>query len=156
MVRGHEYTVGLSVGVTTSGSWHEHADEVLREANQALLYAKKRGRARIEIYNPRLDRSATVADLKLERSLRAAIADRDGFIPYFQPVMSLTDDDGFIGYEALVRWMHPTRGPARPGPVPAPGRRDRADRPARLDDARARVATRCASCASTTSPAGSP
>ena len=110
-VRGHEHTVGLSVGVTTSGAWHEHADEVLREANQALLYAKKRGRARVEIYNPRLDRSATVADLKLERSLRSAIADRNGFIPYFQPVMSLTDDEGaFVGYEALVRWMHPTRG----------------------------------------------
>jgi diguanylate cyclase (GGDEF)-like protein/PAS domain S-box-containing protein len=113
-VRGHEHTVGLSVGITTSGAWHEHADEVLREANQALLYAKKRGRARVEIYNPRLDRSATVADLKLERSLRTAIADRDGFIPYFQPVMSLTDDEGFVGYEALVRWMHPTRGLLEP------------------------------------------
>ncbi len=110
LIRGHEHAVGVSVGVTTSGAWHEHADEVLREAHQALLYAKKRGRARVEIYNPRLDRSATVADLKLERSLRAAIADRTGFIPYFQPVLSLTDDEGFVGYEALVRWQHPTRG----------------------------------------------
>ena len=110
VVRGHEHTVGLSVGVTTSGTWHEHADELLREANQALLHAKKRGRARVEIYNPRLDRSATVADLQLERSLRAALAERDDFIPHFQPVMSLTDDDTIVGYEALVRWMHPTRG----------------------------------------------
>jgi diguanylate cyclase (GGDEF)-like protein/PAS domain S-box-containing protein len=112
-VRGHEHTVSLSIGVTVSGPWHTHADEVLREAGQALLRAKRRGRSRVEVYDARQDRSATVADLELERALRSALSDGRGLIPYFQPIVSLIDD-ATVGYEALVRWEHPELGTLDP------------------------------------------
>ena len=112
-VRGHDYTVSLSIGVTVSTNWHAHPDQLLREADQAVLRAKRRGRSRVEIYDPRQDRSATVADLELEQSLRSALAEGTGLVPYFQPIISLINDAP-VGYEALVRWDHPTRGTLDP------------------------------------------
>jgi len=62
-LRGYQHTVSLSVGVTVSSPRHAHADEVLRDADQALRRAKRQGRARVEFYDPTQDRPATVADL---------------------------------------------------------------------------------------------
>ena len=112
-VRGHEHTVSISIGVTISGPWHTHADEVLREADQALLRAKRQGRSRVEVYDPGQDRPATVEDLELERALRSALTGGCGLVPYFQPILSLISD-ATVGYEALVRWEHPERGTLDP------------------------------------------
>jgi diguanylate cyclase (GGDEF)-like protein/PAS domain S-box-containing protein len=109
LIRGHQHTVSLSVGVAVSRQSHRHADEVLREADQAMLRAKRHGRARVEIYDPTQDKPATVADLELEQSLRSALADSRGLLPYFQPIVSLKDN-AIAGYEALIRWQHPERG----------------------------------------------
>jgi diguanylate cyclase (GGDEF)-like protein/PAS domain S-box-containing protein len=108
-VRGHDHTLGLSVGITVGSFGHQHPDEILREADQALLRAKRRGRARVELYDPCLDHPATVDDLELERALRDALASGDGLIPYFQPIISLVDGRT-VGYESLIRWQHPTLG----------------------------------------------
>ena len=47
-----------------------------------------------------------VADAHDPRMLRGAVR-RDEFVPYFQPVVDLRTDR-VVGYEALVRWTHPT------------------------------------------------
>jgi diguanylate cyclase (GGDEF)-like protein/PAS domain S-box-containing protein len=112
-LRGYRHTVSISIGVTVSSPRHAHADEVLRDADQALWRAKRQGRARAELYDPTQDRPATVADLELEHALRAALASGDGLVPYFQPIVSL-DTNAPVGYEALVRWMHPDRGLLEP------------------------------------------
>jgi diguanylate cyclase (GGDEF)-like protein/PAS domain S-box-containing protein len=108
-IRGHQHTVTVSVGVAVSGPGHAHPDEVLREADQALLRAKRQGRARVEVYDPDQDRPATVDDLELESTLRAALTSGEGLLPYFQPILGL-DTDTTVGYESLVRWQHPERG----------------------------------------------
>ena len=108
-LRGYQHTVSVSVGVTVFGSRHAHADEVLRDAEQAVLRAKRHGRARVEVYDPTQDKPATVDDLELEHDLRSALADGDGLLPYFQPIVSL-ETDSPVGYEALIRWAHPQRG----------------------------------------------
>ena len=106
----YEHTASVSVGATLSRPWHQDAEKVLLDADQALLQAKRLGRARIEIYDPRQDTSATVEDLELERALRDALTwGGRGLIPYFQPIIDLSDD-AVVGYEALVRWVHPARG----------------------------------------------
>lgn len=108
--RDYEYTASVSVGATLSTPWYQDAEKVLLDADQALLQAKRLGRARVEIYDPRQDTSATVEDLELERALREALMrGGHGLIPYFQPIIDLSDD-AVVGYEALVRWMHPVRG----------------------------------------------
>lgn len=108
-VRGHLHTMGASIGLTVGTSAHAHPDEVLREADMALLRAKRRGRARVEVYDPTQDKPATLQDLELERSLRVALSEDRGLIPYFQPIIDLSDNIP-VGYEALIRWRHPEHG----------------------------------------------
>jgi diguanylate cyclase (GGDEF)-like protein/PAS domain S-box-containing protein len=112
-LRGYQHTVSISVGITVSSPRHAHADEVLRDADQALRRAKRHGRARVEFYDPTQDRPATVADLELEYALRAALAGDGGLVPYFQPIVSL-ETNAPVGYEALVRWQHPEKGLLEP------------------------------------------
>jgi diguanylate cyclase (GGDEF)-like protein/PAS domain S-box-containing protein len=109
VIRGHLHTASLSIGITVSGPGHDHPDEVLREADLALLRAKRRGRARIEMYDPTQDKPVTLHELELEHSLRSALTDNRGLVPYFQPIVSLLDNTA-VGYEALVRWQHPEQG----------------------------------------------
>jgi diguanylate cyclase (GGDEF)-like protein/PAS domain S-box-containing protein len=109
LIRGHRHTVSLSVGVTISQPWHQHADEVLREADQAMLRAKRHGRSRVEVYDPTQDKPATVEDLELENALRTAVTEGRGLLPYFQPIIELKNNNT-VGYEALIRWQHPTKG----------------------------------------------
>ena len=109
LVRGHEHTISASVGVTTTRPGHSHADEVLREADQAMLRAKRHGRARVEFYDPEQDRPATVEDLELEHALRVALVEDRGLLPYYQPIIDLVDNR-IAGYEALVRWKHARLG----------------------------------------------
>jgi diguanylate cyclase (GGDEF)-like protein/PAS domain S-box-containing protein len=112
-IRGHRHTVSVSIGVTVSGPWHEHPDEVLRQADQALLRAKRHGRSRVEVYDPTQDKLATVEDLELEQALRGALGEGHGLLPFFQPIVNL-DDNTPVGYEALIRWNHPQRGLLEP------------------------------------------
>src|SRR4029079_14748309 len=51
--------------------------------------------------------------LDLESDLRRAIA-RGEFVPFFQPILRLSNRRT-VGYEALLRWRHPTRGLIEPG-----------------------------------------
>jgi diguanylate cyclase (GGDEF)-like protein/PAS domain S-box-containing protein len=113
LIRGHRHTASLSVGVTVSQAWHQHADEVLREADQAMLRAKRHGRSRVEVYDPAQDKPATVEDLELENDLRTALADGRGLLPYFQPIIDLSSN-ATVGYEALIRWHHPQKGILNP------------------------------------------
>jgi diguanylate cyclase (GGDEF)-like protein/PAS domain S-box-containing protein len=113
LIRGHRHTVSLSVGVTVSQPWHQHADEVLREADQAMLRAKRHGRSRVELYDPTQDKPATVEDLDLENALRTALTDGRGLLPYFQPIIDLSLGET-VGYEALIRWQHPEQGLLNP------------------------------------------
>lgn len=112
-VRGHRHTASVSIGITIGGALHTHPDEVLREADLALLRAKRRGRTRIEVYDPTQDKPTTLHDLELEHSLRTALAENRGLIPYFQPIVSLVDNTP-VGYESLVRWQHDQDGLLHP------------------------------------------
>ena len=109
VVRGHLHTASLSIGITVGGAGYDHPDEVLREADLALLRAKRRGRARVEMYDPTQDKPVTVHELELEHSLRSALAEGRGLVPYFQPIVGLLDNVA-VGYEALVRWEHAEQG----------------------------------------------
>jgi EAL domain-containing protein (putative c-di-GMP-specific phosphodiesterase class I) len=78
-----------------------------------MLRAKGRGRGRIEVYDPAQDSPATVADLQLEGELRSTLDNRTGLVPFFQPIVQLSDL-AVVGHEGLVRWQHPQRGLVAP------------------------------------------
>jgi EAL domain-containing protein (putative c-di-GMP-specific phosphodiesterase class I) len=72
-----------------------------------MYRAKENGRDRAELFDRQL-REHVVARLDTERELRGAL-ERGGLAVYYQPVISLPDG-GFAGFEALLRWEHPSRG----------------------------------------------
>ena len=110
-VLGHEMFVTGSIGITLSSSSYASADEILRDADTAMYRAKAKGGGRCEIFGPSMH-SQAVLRLQTEMDLRRAI-DRDEFFLAYHPVVSLTTGE-VHGFEALLRWQHPTRGLVMP------------------------------------------
>ena len=87
------------------------ADRLLRDAGLAVQHAKQRGRDRVELFASGMDASAR-RRLVVEAELYGAIA-RDELAVVYQPIVTI-DGRELIGFEALVRWDHPTRGRLAP------------------------------------------
>ena len=104
---GKEVFTSTSIGIAISSSRYRRAEELLRDADVAMYRAKDEGRHRFAVFDEHLHNRAMQL-LELESDLRHALA-RHEFIPYFQPIVRLTDRV-IVGHEALLRWMHPTRG----------------------------------------------
>jgi EAL domain-containing protein (putative c-di-GMP-specific phosphodiesterase class I) len=77
-------------------------------ADMALLRAKRLGRARVERFDPTIDKIATREDLQLEDELRASVASGQ-LSAYYQPILTL-HDRRVVGHEALLRWNHQQHG----------------------------------------------
>jgi diguanylate cyclase (GGDEF)-like protein len=102
----------VSLGIAVHGDADDHPQHMLRSADLALYRAKEQGRARFQVFDPRMHEEA-VRRLRLETDLRRAL-ERDQFRVYYQPVVSL-DSGRIVAVEALVRWEHPERGLVPPG-----------------------------------------
>jgi diguanylate cyclase (GGDEF)-like protein/PAS domain S-box-containing protein len=104
---GHDIVVTASIGIVLSASGQGRPDDLLRNADVAMYRAKEEGRSRYVVFDPSMNASV-LERLKLEADLRQAIA-RGELRVYYQPTVDLAT--GLVtGMEALVRWMHPTRG----------------------------------------------
>ena len=100
-----------SIGIALAPNDAEFADHLLRCADMALYSAKAGGRGVIVAYNN--DIAALITERQtLETDLRAAI-DSDELTMAYQPIASLKTGE-ICGYEALMRWTHPTRGSIGP------------------------------------------
>lgn len=110
-VRGHQLSVGASVGIAFGPSDAATVDDLLRAADLALYRAKADGRGVARIYAPQLRADAEERSL-IESGLRAALRD-GGFHLVFQPIIDLAQEE-IRGFEALLRWTHPTLGPVPP------------------------------------------
>src|SRR5215213_5788893 len=97
----------VSTGIALNSPAQEHSADLLRHADLAMYRAKRRGKARYEVFEPSMDAKA-VERLILETGLRRALV-RQQFRVYYQPIVAL-DNDKVAGVEALVRWEHPQRG----------------------------------------------
>ena len=110
-IHGRIIFATVSIGVALGDSAGT-SNDLLRNADTAMYYAKTRGKARLEVFDEGM-RGRAVARLELESDLRNAI-DENHFVVYYQPEVSLTTGR-VVGYEALVRWNHPLRGMVMPG-----------------------------------------
>jgi diguanylate cyclase (GGDEF)-like protein/PAS domain S-box-containing protein len=97
----------VSTGIALNSSAQEQAADLLRHADLAMYRAKRRGRARYEVFEPSMD-AKVVERLMLETGLRRALV-RQQFRIYYQPIVAL-ENDKIAGVEALVRWQHPQQG----------------------------------------------
>jgi diguanylate cyclase (GGDEF)-like protein len=106
-VGGTELVFSTSIGIAIGDERYRRPDEILRDADTAMYRAKTLGRGRYEMFDESLNQAAS-DDLLLEDELRAALQ-QDQFEPHFQPIIRL-ETGQVVGYEALIRWNHPTRG----------------------------------------------
>lgn len=107
MLGGKEVFTSVSIGIALSNSAYEEPEDMLRDADTAMYRAKSMGKARYEVFDADM-RASVMARLQLETDLRGAL-EREEFRNYYQPIVSL-DSGQIVGFEALLRWQHPTRG----------------------------------------------
>jgi diguanylate cyclase (GGDEF)-like protein/PAS domain S-box-containing protein len=104
---GHQVRISASIGIALSAGLDVVPDEFLRNADIAMYRAKNRDRGRFEVFDSAMHERA-VHRLSLEQDLRPAMG-RDEFRLHYQPLVA-SSDRRLLGFEALVRWEHPTRG----------------------------------------------
>ena len=87
-------------------------EKILQDADTAMYQAKLRGRNSYQQFDSNMH-VAMLHRLTLENDLQRAL-EREEFVLHYQPIVSLTTQR-ISGFEALVRWQHPTRGMVSPG-----------------------------------------
>jgi diguanylate cyclase (GGDEF)-like protein len=106
-----EIRIGVSVGCAFGPIDGKSVDDLIQKADLALYQAKAQGRGiccffNSEMANEQEDR------MRIEQDLRTALATNQ-FRLLYQPLISATDQS-LLGFEALIRWHHPTRGVVSP------------------------------------------
>ncbi|MDI6772445.1 MAG: EAL domain-containing protein [bacterium] len=104
---GHEVFTTASIGIALPTADEEQPEELLRNADTAMYRAKTQGRRRYVLFE-RVMHDHVAALLRLETDLRRSI-ESGSFVVLYQPLVAL-DTGRIVGFEALVRWPHPTRG----------------------------------------------
>jgi diguanylate cyclase (GGDEF)-like protein len=110
-VDGREAIVGASIGVTMLNDIDFDPSSILRRADVAMYEAKSSGRGTVCFYDRSMDKEAE-ARRTLETDLRHAVT-TGGFDLNYQPLVNL-ETQLVVGFEALIRWNHPTRGQVSP------------------------------------------
>jgi len=107
---GHAFTLSASLGIAVAGA-EASAETLLRDADIAMYRSKAHGKARWTLYDDEM-RAAAMEQMELEVDLTVAI-ERGEFRLEFQPIVRL-ESEQIVGFEALVRWDHPSRGTIPP------------------------------------------
>jgi diguanylate cyclase (GGDEF)-like protein/PAS domain S-box-containing protein len=107
LLAGKEVYTSVSIGIAQSNPVYEGPDEMLRDADTAMYHAKSLGKGRYEVFDAKM-RANVMARLQLETDLRHAL-ERGEFRNFYQPIVNLASGE-IAGFEALLRWQHPTRG----------------------------------------------
>jgi diguanylate cyclase (GGDEF)-like protein len=110
VLNGHTINIGVSVGVALCGDLTQGRD-LLRNGDLALYEAKRAGRGRYRMFETGMD-DLLHERREMEIDLRRALALKQFELNY-QPFRDLTTG-AVIGFEALLRWNHPTKGSVPP------------------------------------------
>jgi diguanylate cyclase (GGDEF)-like protein len=108
----HDLHVTASIGVSVYPDDGLDAETLIKNADTAMYQAKEHGRRRFQFFEPEMNVRAVERQF-IEEGLRRALEQRE-FELHYQPVIDLTTG-AITGVEALLRWMHPTRGLIPPG-----------------------------------------
>jgi EAL domain-containing protein (putative c-di-GMP-specific phosphodiesterase class I) len=104
---GRDWFINASIGIAVARPGRATPDDLFREAEIALVQAKRAEGTRYTFFEPAMS-TATLERVELEDDLRRAIGGGELRLHY-QPLIDL-GSDRIVGLEALVRWQHPTRG----------------------------------------------
>ena len=113
-IGGIAFQVSASIGVTfyEPDTADEDADQLLRQADQAMYQAKLAGRNRFHVFDFAQDKSLRVHHEQIEQIKHALAADE--FVLFYQPKVNMRTGK-VVGAEALIRWQHPQKGLLPPG-----------------------------------------
>ncbi len=112
IIGGDAAHLTASIGIALNDGRYGRSDDLLRDADTAMYRAKKKGRARYEVFDEQMHHEA-VAFMRVEADLKRALYASE-FELFYQPIIDLSDGS-IAGSEALVRWNHPERGLVMPG-----------------------------------------
>ena len=110
-IEGHRVVIGASVGIAIGDPGRACADSMVRNSDLALYAAKGDGRGKHCFYEAAMHSEASDRQV-LENDLRQALERGELWVAY-QPIV-LAAGEEISGFEALVRWNHPVRGPIGP------------------------------------------
>jgi diguanylate cyclase (GGDEF)-like protein len=111
MLGGIEVHIGATIGIATAPQDGGSQAELTCGADLALYRAKGLGRGRYQFFEPCM-REIAQSNRELESDLRGALAGNQLTLAY-QPIVCARTSER-VGYEALLRWNHPTRGDIPP------------------------------------------
>jgi diguanylate cyclase (GGDEF)-like protein/PAS domain S-box-containing protein len=106
-VTGHDVHVTASIGISIYPADGRDADTLIKNADTAMYQAKENGRQRYRFFEPTMNARALERRF-VEEGLRDALK-REELTLHYQPKIDLKSRR-VAGAEALIRWMHPTRG----------------------------------------------
>jgi diguanylate cyclase (GGDEF)-like protein/PAS domain S-box-containing protein len=106
-----EVRLSFSVGITDFDSDLRDAETLLRDGEIAMYRAKRERDNHIAIFTPSMETEASDA-LRVNADLRRAL-ERNEFRLHYQPIVDASGGR-VAGFEALIRWVHPTRGVIAP------------------------------------------
>ncbi|HET6158487.1 MAG TPA: EAL domain-containing protein [Dongiaceae bacterium] len=97
----------LSIGMAQGSTHHIGADELIKDATAALNKARQSGAGHEAVFDPDMQRRARDR-LRIEADLHQALR-REELRVFWQPIVEL-GPNRLAGFEALLRWEHPSRG----------------------------------------------
>lgn len=102
---GQQFNIGVSIGIAFYPQDAQHADALIRYADDAMYLAKRRGRSGFSRFEAS---DNTIDSLSFEAEMRYALENHQ-LEMHYQAVFSCEDRTA-VGAEALIRWRHPVRG----------------------------------------------
>ena len=110
-VGGMTIDIGAAVGISMSPQHGDDTESLLRTADIAMYHAKRAGGGSHRFFEARMAAELEEAT-ELKHELRHAMVAGE-IVPYFQPLVRMSDS-AVVGFEALARWEHPTKGTLAP------------------------------------------
>jgi diguanylate cyclase (GGDEF)-like protein/PAS domain S-box-containing protein len=111
-IDGEEFLVTASIGVAEfSAQAGIDAEQLTRQADQAMYQSKLSGKNRYTFFDAARDESTREYRARIEEIRRGLEAGE--FALYYQPKVNMRSGE-VLGFEALVRWLHPQRGVLHP------------------------------------------
>ena len=111
IIQDQQFYSSCSIGIVLSNPSNNQAEDMLRDAEIAMYRAKRSGSG-YAFFEPKMH-LAVRSSLQLETDLHQSLR-RHEFVVYYQPIFSL-ESKQIKGFEALLRWHHPTHGMIGPG-----------------------------------------